>query len=206
MSDNNISWKPDSEPILENGTGTPYLAIFDGSGNPIIDPLNNLPIGIFVTDFVYNYDEEDGDDGEFTIHTNNPDIIAMNQFRDYMPLKLQWGWIFPSKPPFIGPVRSVIKTDHDITFGQDGVKITIKFSDNSIILKNSLANYDNVEGGFIDWLTDIANGLPRNTVILNYDENRVVREELIAQKVVTNKGIRELYNEGKILQNTQKDK
>ena len=39
----------DSKPILQDGTGTPYLAIFDGSGNAIIDPLSNLPIGVFCT-------------------------------------------------------------------------------------------------------------------------------------------------------------
>lgn len=38
----------DSKPILVNGNGTPYLAIFDGAGSPIMDEFNGLPIGMEV--------------------------------------------------------------------------------------------------------------------------------------------------------------
>ncbi len=38
----------DSKPILVNGNGTPYLAIFDGAGSPIMDEFNGIPIGMEV--------------------------------------------------------------------------------------------------------------------------------------------------------------
>ena len=39
--------------ILEEGMGTPYLAIFDGGDKPIIDPVSKLPIGMFLDNFIY---------------------------------------------------------------------------------------------------------------------------------------------------------
>ena len=48
----------DSDNILLNGTGTPYVAIFDSKKNPIIDSVSGLPIGELVSSFTYVYDEE----------------------------------------------------------------------------------------------------------------------------------------------------
>ena len=50
--------RPDSDPMLPDGTGTPYLAIFNTSGQPIMDDKNGLPIGMLVTSFKYVYEEE----------------------------------------------------------------------------------------------------------------------------------------------------
>lgn len=97
----------DSKPVLLNGNGTPYLAIFDGAGSPIMDIFNDLPIGMEVENFNYKYTEGKGDKGKFTIVTDFVDIVDHPSLQFKMPLKIQWGWIFSDSSFKSSPVRLV---------------------------------------------------------------------------------------------------
>lgn len=179
---------PDSPTILQNGTGTPYLGIFNGSAQPIIDPKNKLPIGVFVTSFEYVYDEEDCDEGRITIETDNPDLVALNDLGYYRPLQLQWGYIFPSQMTYQGPVRKVMITGREVTFNETGTHITIMFSDASVILKNHPANYFNNTGGFLEYLRDILLGRGVGTIMVDYRETSQT-QTVVLQQTVSNKEI-----------------
>lgn len=151
----------DSKPVLEYGTGTPYLAIFDGAGNPIYDTKNNLPIGMLVSDFNYVYNEDDIDEGYFVIETDNSDLPSLGTLGYHMSIKLQWGWIYPKGPAYCGPVRTVMIIGHDITFGQQGVKIKIEFADSTILLKELQSTYPDDESSLNDivkWVEALAKG------------------------------------------------
>lgn len=128
--------KVDSDPVLENGTGTPYLAIFNGAKGAIRNPRDNMPIGELVTSFRYKYKEDGVDEGEFTIKTDNPDLPSLSTLQYNKTLILQWGYIYPSRSPLIGPPRSVIIVDQQITWGQDGVTLKIGFAARGILTKN----------------------------------------------------------------------
>ena len=41
----------DSSQVLEHGTGTPYVAIFNNLKEVIIEPKSGLPLGTFITNF-----------------------------------------------------------------------------------------------------------------------------------------------------------
>ena len=180
----------DSPTILQNGTGTPYLAVFDGQGQPIIDPKNNLPIGMFMTSFEYTYDEEDTDGGSFTIDTDNPDLAALSELDYYKPLMLQWGYIFPSNQAYIGPIRRVMITGREVTFNENGTHISIEFSDASVILKNMPARYFENTRGFLKYIEDILLGKGLGIIMIDYRESsekkQVVLEQTVSEEELRN--------------------
>lgn len=148
----------DSAPVLLNGNGTPYLAIFDGSGRPIMDKLNEIPIGMEVIRFEYKYTEDDGDSGEFTIHTNNVNIVDEPALQYKMPLKLQWGWLFSDGTNRVGPPRLVNISDHKIEFTPDGTKFTIIFKDARKFLEDSPPDYFANQTDYLIYMQQLAMG------------------------------------------------
>lgn len=146
----------DSKPIMEGGSATPYLAIFDGRSNPIVDPLTNLPIGTYVTNFEYVYNEEDDDTFEITLTCDNPNLIDLPQLSYLMPLLLQWGWIFSDGSSNCGPVRKVVIRDSESNFSDSGVKIVLKGTDAFALTKVMPAN--NEDEIMVKWITNNLEG------------------------------------------------
>lgn len=133
----------DSKPILKGGTGTPYLAIFNSNGNPIFDPKTKLPIGTYVSDFWYEYREEESDECEITLDCDNPDILVLPDLRAQSVLVLQWGWIFIDGTSYQGPIRKVMIRDYQSDFNENGTRVVLKCTDLVAILKNKPADYTN---------------------------------------------------------------
>lgn len=51
------SSKQPEKPTLYVGTGTPYIALFDEASQPILNPLTNLPLGLYMDSFRYTFQE-----------------------------------------------------------------------------------------------------------------------------------------------------
>ena len=167
--------KDDSAAVLLDGTGTPYLAVFNNLGEPIVDSSSGLPIGMLMTDFEYNYNEEKSDVGEFTLETDNPDLISHPALDFYMGLMLQWGWIYPNGGFYCSPVRQVVITEHKVDFTETGVKIRITFSDSSVLLKNQPADYYNSAAGFEAYVKDMLKGVGIGLELWDYSEDKGVK-------------------------------
>lgn len=167
--------KEDSAAVLLDGTGTPYLAVFNNLGEPIVDSSSGLPIGMLMTDFEYNYKEEKSDVGEFTLETDNPDLISHPALDFYMGLMLQWGWIYPNGGFYCSPVRQVVITEHKVDFTETGVKIRITFSDSSVLLKNQPADYYNSAAGFEAYVKDMLKGVGIGLELWDYSEDKGVK-------------------------------
>lgn len=146
----------DNKPILPKGTGTPYLAIFDIKGKPIIDTKSNLPIGMLVTNFTYEYDEEKEDKAEITLECDNPNILDHPSLRIQFPLTLQWGWLYPDGTSKCGPIRKVVIRDHDISFGENGIRVNISCTDAFALTKVSPAQLE--ERAFNTWVKNNIEG------------------------------------------------
>ena len=43
------------KPILYNGMGQPYLALFDFRGMPIVNPITGIPLGAYISTWNYRY-------------------------------------------------------------------------------------------------------------------------------------------------------
>lgn len=147
---------------LKNGTGKPYLAIFDSSEAPILDLVSNVPIGVFVTSFTYKYVEDGVDEAEVIIQTPNQNIADHPNLQYLMPIKLQWGWIYSDGTSKSGPVRSVVVKDYTLGFNEEGVKFTLKLADSSFLLKKEPANYsegtNKNEDSFNQYLEQLVTG------------------------------------------------
>lgn len=159
----------DSSAILKDGNGTPYLAIFDGVGSPIMDTFNDLPIGMEVVNFSYKYTEGKGDKGRFTIVTDNVGIGDIPELQFKMPLKLQWGWIFSDGTFVSGPVRLVNIKSHEIEFSPEGVRLVVEFADAKMFLEAEPSKYVGNKTEYLDVFKELASGKMPLTVI-DYSE------------------------------------
>lgn len=165
---------------LKKGTGTPYVAIFDSDGNPIICPLNNMPIGMFVTKFNYKYVEEGADTAEITIQTNNINIADHSALQYLMPIKLQWGWLYHNRGSESSPVRTVVVKDISLRFSPEGVTMDLDLSDSSFLLKGTAANYNAVGAASISKnlesvIQDILNGVPSGIQVVKSIDTSTIK-------------------------------
>lgn len=154
----------DTKPLLTYGVGTPYVSIHSNKGNPIIDFDTKLPIGTFITDFWYEYNEDESDECEFTIECGNPDIISIPELSIQSSLIIQWGWIYPQGESYNGPIRRVLIRDYSLDFSESGVKVSIKCTDLPAVLKHKVSDYaskyfgtwfeNNIKGKFAFGITD----------------------------------------------------
>lgn len=178
-----LQTKPDSPAILPDGTGTPYLAIFGTSGSPIMDTTKDLPIGMFVTSFEYQYLEEKSDKGQFVIVTDNVEIVVHPELDYKMGLQLQWGWILPNGDVISGPVRKVVIIEHKVQFSPEGVEFTVKFSDSTFVLNTIPATYENQEKGGEAWYKKLIENSPVGMILADYTLNHTEVETKIVKKL-----------------------
>lgn len=166
----------DSKPILPNGTATPYLAVFDIQGKPIVDPKSKLPIGMLVSSFFYEYSEEKDDKFEINLDCDNPDLIDLPKLGNQMALQLQWGYIYPDGSSNCGPVRKVVIRDSEVSFKDNGVRVTIKGTDAFSLTKTKPADLE--DKTFIQWVKNNIEG-KYNVEIIDYS----YQNKFNAQKV-----------------------
>ena len=187
MSNNSSYNQEIPNPILDEGMGTPYLAVFDGFQKPIIDPVSQLPIGVFLDNFIYEYNEDKEDSGSFVLITGNPNLGDIPQLSYYMPLFLQWGYILADGTVKASPLRKVMIIGNNTTFGQEGVSIEILFADAaSILLKNSPAKYfsdpDIMGNDEIEYWTYLLRGSTVGITILDYQEKLVLEPKVLEKQ------------------------
>lgn len=174
--------------ILPDGTGTPYLAIFSSGGKPIIDEKNNLPIGMEVTSFNYDYIEDGDDKAEFTFETDNVNMMSHPSLEYLQPIILQWGWLYPGKPSLIGPPRSMVVLKHHGEFSPDGVKITIELVTASFLLKMTppTLSIPPDTKNLIDYLVGVLKGNPVLVQVVGHKIGYITETKVgRVQKVVT---------------------
>lgn len=149
--------------IMEQASGMPYLAIFNSNGEPIKDPRNDLPVGVYVVNFEFIEDDENIDEAIIELETDNPDLISIPDFNVHMILRIQWGIIFADGNSNIGPVKLVKINDHSIEGTAEGVRITLKCTCPSIQTKFEQASTGTMDlvgnnNDFITWLRHIFKG------------------------------------------------
>ena len=116
-------------PILQQGTGQPYLAIFNTGGIPIRNPLTGIPLGAYITSWLFIYDEEQENLATISIETGDPDSVDIEDLREGNTIFLQWGYIYSNGESVSSPVRAIKIRDFDCLFDDNGTHITIKCVD-----------------------------------------------------------------------------
>ncbi|WP_254555175.1 hypothetical protein, partial [Salmonella enterica] len=59
--------------ILVDGTATPYLAIFSEDGMPVMNQLTGIPLGAYINQFQYKFDEEHENECTINFDVGDPD-------------------------------------------------------------------------------------------------------------------------------------
>lgn len=124
-----------NRPILHKGTGTPYLAIFDNQGIPVMNPLTGIPLGAYISSWSYLYDEEKENLATLVIDTGNPDTVDVEALQENRDIFLQWGYIFSDGTSVSSQAINIKVRDFDCVFDSTGTHITIKCIDGTNLLR-----------------------------------------------------------------------
>lgn len=119
-----------------HGTATPYLAIFNGEGYPVMNPITGIPLGAYISSFAYKYDEEKENQAMLTFDTGNPDTVDIKELQEGKTIYLQWGYVFPDRSSLSGPIKSIKIKDFNCTFDSTGTHATIVCIDGVVALRH----------------------------------------------------------------------
>ena len=130
--------------ILPDGVGTPYVALFNGSGQPLIDRVSGIPLSVFATSFNFEQKEGETKEVEITLKVPNGSIIDSREIGPYSPIKVKWGWIYPDGTYTYGPLWNLMVTGREISFTPQAVDISLKLSDRTILYKNAPSEFQKI--------------------------------------------------------------
>lgn len=111
------------------GTATPYLALFNSEGSPIMNTLTGIPLGAYITKFSYRYDTEKENSATLTFDTGDPDTVDIEELQVGQTIIIQWGYIFPDGTSNSNQPISIKVKDYDCTFDSTGTHSTLKCVD-----------------------------------------------------------------------------
>lgn len=129
--------------ILPEGTGTPYVTFFNGSGIVLTDLVTGLPVGTFVTSF--KFEQKEGETKEVSITLKVPTQFAIrgSDIAPYAPIKVKWGWIYPDGTYTYGPLWNLVVVGMEVSYTPTAIDINLKLNDRTILLKNSPVSISN---------------------------------------------------------------
>lgn len=154
----------------------PYIALFDQKGDPIIHPISGLPLGMYITDFSYTYEEDEDDVASITIETDDLDVNSLKEFKNKTPLIVQWGYIFPDGSKEVSQPRKVIIRDDEFDASESGDKYTFKCTDAFSLVKTQPA--DRSHALFLNWVKYNLRGLDHVSLVdFRITETVVVKQE-----------------------------
>lgn len=110
---------------LRNGTATPYIALFDQAGSPIINPLTGISLGAYVSKFNFVSGDQKEDNLNIIVDTGDPDTVDIPEIQEGKTLLVQWGYIYSDGSSHSSTVHSVEIKQIDVTFDDQGTHITI---------------------------------------------------------------------------------
>ena len=128
------SSKQPEKPTLYVGTGTPYIALFDEASQPILNPLTNLPLGLYMDSFRYTFQEANsrssrgfrkntnpGNEGKLIFRSEDPNTIDISGLQENSKIFIQYGYIFPDGSFLTSPILSTVIRQIDAVFDNNGV-------------------------------------------------------------------------------------
>lgn len=130
---------PVSDPaILLEGTGTPYLAIFNQQGMPIMNLITGIPLGAYVSSFTYSFKEGSENEANIVFDVGNPDIVDQKDLQINQTIWLQWGYIYSDGTSCCNQPIAVKIRDYNAIFDDSGTHSTLKCIDGTGDLRRIL--------------------------------------------------------------------
>lgn len=168
MASQNNEIPPLNSIFSRYGTATPYLALFNSDGEPIMNQLTEIPLGEYITQFSYKYDEQKENQARLTFEVGDPDIVDQVDLQEGSTILLQWGYIFNNGSHISGPIKSIKVKDFNSTFDSTGVHVSLVCIDGAVSLRHippcaPCAEEDKAEMGFMKFLD---NGCMMNVAVI----------------------------------------
>ena len=140
--------------VLKEGTATPYLAIFDSDGIPVKNTLTGMPLGAYLTNFTFMFDEEKEDLATLVFDTGDPNTLDLKALQEGSNIFVQWGYIYHDGTAYCSPVRSIEIRDVEAKFDDLGTHVTLKCIDgvNRLRKMPPVKPTDNGHDGMSDYL------------------------------------------------------
>lgn len=123
--------------FLYKGTAMPYLAVFDSLGMPVKNPITGIPLGAYLSNFFYQYDEEKENQASITFDVNNAEILDSEEIKEGNTLILQWGYIYSNGGSISCRPKSITIRDIDCKFDSTGVHVTLICIDGTSYLRTT---------------------------------------------------------------------
>lgn len=156
----------EKDKFINHSTGMPFVSLFSHDRKPIIEPLSGIPLGAFVNDFYYEYNEGEDEDCYIEFVTDNPDLLEMPELGDKARIIVQWGVVMPNGSIEASPTRLLIKRDEEWSGNEsDGIHISIKLTDKFSLFSNEPA--DRTYDLFGEWVKYKLQGI--STKFLDYN-------------------------------------
>lgn len=168
--------------ILYNGTGTPYLAVFNSDQTPIMESNSGLPLSVYISSFSYKLDQEQENECKFTIDTGNPDTVDVSGIKSGEEVLIQYGYVFSDGSFESSKTYSLQVKSLEVTFDQTGTHVNVLLKDKTNDLRNmppfrlSSENYT-----FRHFMND-GFGLGQPIIIEKYEPVNVIIDESKANK------------------------
>lgn len=137
--------------FLHKGTAMPYLAVFDNTGMPVSNPLTGIPLGAYISNFFYLYDEEKENQASITFDVDDPQVLDTTVIKEGVSIILQWGYIYSDGSSISCRPMGITIRDLDCKFDSVGVHVTMICIDNTSYLRSTpphtpVSNEDIKEG------------------------------------------------------------
>lgn len=124
--------------ILMEGTATPYLAIFSEEGMPVMNQLTGIPLGAYISQFQYKFDEEHENECTINFDVGNPDIVDQDDLQTGKTIWLQWGYIYPDSTSICNEPKAIKVKDFNCTFDDSGTHVALKCVDGTGDIRQAL--------------------------------------------------------------------
>lgn len=127
-------------PILYEGTGTPYLALFDKTGAPLKDPKSGDYLSSFVTSFKHKLGGENSDDDaqlDVIFQYEDATLLDIPEIHAKKIIYFQYGYVFPDGSFVCGPAYTMKVMRFDMTLNAQSCTFHMYAKDVTISLRYS---------------------------------------------------------------------
>lgn len=151
----------ESSSNLQNGTAMPYLSLFDQGGMPVMNTITGIPLGVYITNFQYMYNEEKENQASLTFDTGDPDTVDISELQEGKTILLQWGYIYQDGSHKSSPIKPIKVKDLNCKFDSSGTHVTLLCIDGVSSLRHTPPHTPTSEDDDSDGISSMVDFLNR---------------------------------------------
>lgn len=124
-------------PTLDNGTATPYLALFNSHGDPLKDPKTGLFISEYVTSFQHRMTENSDETPALTVQLQYEDATLLDNpdLHTKKIIYFQYGYVFANGSFICSPAYTMKIVRADYFLDGNSCRFTLYASDATLDLR-----------------------------------------------------------------------